>query len=153
MILIEKVEQYAAHLLEKVEELKSKFIVIDDSQLARVLKDLRGSDNLVLVGFIPSHQTEGKTADDVQNIDSMLWLVLSKFDKSDGQDSFIQEMKRLQLAANELQKQMLLDKANFFENCGLHRQLQVPSIRIDPIWDLFSFIGYEVEYTLKTPVF
>ena len=153
MILIPKVKEYADSLVTNISDLKKRLFVIDDSQLAKELNDITDSDNLILVAFVPSHVTDGTDVDNAQNIDSMLWLVLSKFDKNEGQERFIDEMARCQLAANAIQKKMYDDKVNFSDCRGVMKQLQAQSLQIDPIWDLFSCIGYEIEYKLKTSIY
>lgn len=153
MILINKVKEYADSLVERITDLKTNYFVVDDSQLANIMRDVTVSDSLILVAFVPSHKTEGKDVDSVQNRDVMLWLVLSKFDKNEGQEAFIEEISRCQLAASEIQKMMLADKVNFSSPCSALKHLEVASIEIDPVWDLFSCLGYEINYSLKTKVY
>lgn len=153
MIQISKVKQYADSLVERIADLKTTYLVVDDAQLASIMRDVTLGDNLILVAFVPSHKTEGKDVDSVKNRDVMLWLVLSKFDKNDGQTAFIEEISRCQLAASEIQKMMLSDKVDFSSPCGLLKHLEVASVEIDPVWDLFSCLGYEINFSLKTSVY
>lgn len=151
MILIEKVEEYAQSLLSSISDLKKYYTVIDDSQLSKVLEDVSKDENLILVGFIPSHKIEGKDSDKAISRDSMLWLVLQKVSRKE--DDFIETMKRCQLATKEVIKKMIADKPNFDNTCGIMRQLDVPSIEANPVWGLNSCDGYEIDYQLLTNLY
>jgi len=47
---------------------------------------------------------------------------------------------------------MLADKPNFNGECKLMRQLDIASIKIDPVWALAGCDGYEIDYQLLTPI-
>ncbi|MCB6097725.1 hypothetical protein [Flavobacterium psychrophilum] len=153
MILLEKIEQYGAHLLAEIPDLKKFYLVVNDSQIVKVLNEINEDDNLILIGFIPSHKSEGTNQDNVQNRDFSLWMVLNKVDRNDGQEAFIASFKRTQIAASAIEKQMLTDKPNFGGQCSLMRQLQVASIEINPVWALAGCDGYEINYQLLTPIY
>jgi hypothetical protein len=150
MILIEKVEEYGTKLLNDISVIKKFLIVCDDSQLAKEVKDYTDSDNIILVGFIPSHETIGTNVDNVQDVDVMLWLVLEKNDSKGGHQATIESFKRTQLAVKAIKTQMLNDKPNF--SCSnTMKELEVASFAIDPVWGLAGCDGYEINYKLKTP--
>lgn len=151
MILIEAVEHYGNELVQAIDDLKSYHTVIDDSQLSKILNSVAKEQNLILVGFIPSHKLEGKNSDDVSSRDFMLWLVLQKVSRSE--DDFIETMKRCQLATKEVIKKMIQDKPNFTDTCGPMQHLEVPTIEANPVWGLNSCDGYEIEYQLRTNIF
>lgn len=151
MILIEKVEDYAQTLIATIADLKTYHTVVDDSQLSKILDNVAKDENLLLVGFIPSHKLEGRNTDDVISRDSMLWLVLAKVSRSE--DDFVETMKRCQLATKEVIKKMIADKPNFDDTCGPMRQLEVATIEANPVWGLNSCDGYEIDYQLKTNLY
>jgi hypothetical protein len=153
MILIEQVEQYGYKLVQDIPELKKFLLVLDDSQLTKFMSKISIDDNLILVGFIPSHETTGTNVDNVQNRDNMLWMVLNKVNRGDGMEAFVDSFKKCQLAAKEVEKQMLEDKPRFGNGqCTLMKQLEVASIKIDPVWALAGCDGYEINYSLLTPI-
>jgi len=152
MILIDKVEEYGEKLKNDITAIRKFLMVCNDSQLAYDIKDYTDSDNIILVGLIPSNETLGTNVDDVQDLDVCAWLVLEKFDSKDGNEVTMQTFKRTQLAAIALKKQMLTDKPNF--TCSnTMKNLEVASITIDPIWRLAGCNGYEVNYKIKTPTY
>lgn len=151
MILIEKVEEYGARLIATVPELKICLLVCDDSQLADVMKDITHSDNIILVAFIPSHEVLGTNVDNVQDLDSLLWMALEKTDVKDGHQEMINSFKRTQIAIKKIKNQMLEDKPNFSDCGNTMKKLEVASIKIDPIWRLAGTNGYELNYRLITP--
>ena len=154
MITIEKVELYGNKLKDLIADIKHFIMVLDDSQIVNEMKDVGEDQNLILVGFIPSHKSDGTDVDNVQNRDYMLWMILNKVDRRSGQAEFLASFKRCQSAALLIQKQMLADKPFFDANeCTMMRQLDVPTISIDPVWALAGCDGYEINYQLKTPIY
>lgn len=153
MILIDKLETYGEKLITLIPDLKKFILVVDDSQLVKEMSNVTFDDNLILVGFIPSHKADGTNVDNVQNRDFCLWMVLNKVDRNDGQEAFIASFKRCQLAAKEIEKQMLTDKPNLGDGCTMMRQLQLATIDINPVWALAGCDGYEINYQLLTPIY
>ena len=153
MTLIDKIETYGQTLIDSIPELNKFILVVDDSQIVKEMKDITYDDNLILVGFIPSHKADGTDVDNVQNRDFTLWMVLNKVDRNDGQEAFIASFKKCQLAALEIEKKMLADKPNLGNGCTMMRQLQVATIDINPVWALAGCDGYEINYQLLTPIY
>lgn len=150
MIDIQKITAYTEEIKSQIPEIKSTFLVIDDSQLSNYLKETSESDNLILVGFIPSHSIDGST-DDPLTTDSMVWLILKKTDRS--QRSFIETMQECQRVTKTLVKKMINDKPSFDNSCGIMRMLQIATINIDPVWAINSCDGYEISYQLKSSIY
>lgn len=152
MITIEKIEQYGNKLKDTITDIRHFIMVVDDSQLVNEVKDITDDQNLILVGFIPSHKSDGSSVDDAQNRDFTLWMILNKVDRRNQQE-FIQSFKRCQAAALEIEKQMLADKPSFGNQCTMMRQLEVKSILIEPVWAFAGCDGYEINFEMKTPIY
>jgi hypothetical protein len=153
MITIAQIKGYGNKLMSLIPEIKKVILVVSDSQLVEMMNDISDSENLILVAFIPSHQSDGSDVDNVQNRNSTLWLILNKIDRNEGHDAIMDSFEKTQPTALAIQKQMLLDKSNSSGTCSLMRQLIVNSINIDPVWALAGCDGYEINYQLTTPIF
>lgn len=153
MILIDKVEEYAQKLVDEIPELKTMFLVVDDSNLASLLKDCTDSNNIILVAFIPDNETVATNVDNSQDLDSLIFLVLEKTDSKAGHSEMLESFKRTQLAAKKIKLQMIEDKENFTDCGNTLRDLEIASIKIEPVWRLTGTNGFEISYQLKTPTF
>ena len=152
MIEIQKVEEYAAEIKAAIPDITQIAIVIDDSQLSKKIADYNIGDT-ILVGFIPSHQIEGANADSAMSLDYMLWMVLNKIDRNEGNDEFISKFKLAQRITKDIIRKMLVDKPGFGGTCGIMKFLQVPTIKADPVWSLNACDGYVINYSLKTGLY
>jgi hypothetical protein len=144
------IKDYADQIMQEIPEFTKSLIVMDDSQLNKIISGITTKDGFVLVGFIPSHKLEGKTADDVKTKDRSLWLVLHKVDRDKGLVYLFDKMVSSQALTKKLVKKMLNDSVMTDNTCGLMRMLLVPSLSIDPVWSLAGCDGYEINYELKT---
>lgn len=150
MITIQELQNYAADVLGNIPEFKSKFIVIDDSQLSKVMEDISFDDNLIFVAVIPSHKMNGNDSDAAMPLDLMLFMVLNRFDRKDGHEAFLESMSLCQNATKKLINKMIADKRDENQMCGLMKYLQVQSISVDPIWELLGCDGYEINFQIKS---
>lgn len=153
MISIENVKLYAQELKAAVPEIKQDFLVINDTQLAKELSEVSPTNNCMLISFIPSHKLQGDNVDSVLTNDFMMFLILIKADRAEGQEEFIQTMKDAQQVAKKVWKKMLSDKSPASGTCGLMRMLQITTISADPIWALNGCDGYEISFQLKTSIY
>lgn len=153
MVDITKIRDYADEVLVQIPEIKKRYIVMDDSQLSKVMMDVKVSDYFILVGFIPSHKLEGANADTAKTKDRSIWLILHKVDRNKGADYLLDMMAQNQQATKKLIQKMLNDSVMTDNTCGLMRMLEVNSITVDPVWSLAGCDGYEIYYQMKTNIY
>lgn len=150
MIDLLELEQYLDEIKEAVPAIKTTYLVIDDSQIIEIVKDIRESDNLILLGIVPSHSVSGSNVDNLRSKDIMAFLVVKKADRKIKHSDFIANLYSCQQAIRAVELKMLSDMAND-DNCGsLMRQLEVTSIDINPIYYLAGTDGYEINFYLHT---
>lgn len=152
MIDLIEIEQYLEHVKDSVEAIKTTRLVIDDSHINEVLRELKESDNLLLLGLIPSHQTDGQDVDDVTSKDIMAILVLKKADRKIKYSDFIANMHTCQQAAKQIRLKLMGDMEAYNDGCSFLSMLNVPSISIDPIYGLGGADGYEINFNFNTHI-
>ena len=149
MVDLLQLQQYLDDVKAAVPAIKTTYLVIDDSQIVEIMKDIRESDNLILLALVPSHAVTGNDADALRSKDIMAFLVLKKAERKIRHSEFINNLHSCQQAIKEVQLKMLNDMGDD-ENCIFLRQLEPASVTIDPVWSLAGTDGYEMNFYLHT---
>lgn len=150
MLDILQFRNYLEHLKETVDGINSVHLAIDDSQIADFVKDMKQSDNLVLVGIIPSHQAQAADEHSLMNKDLVALLVLRKADRKLRHNEFIEALHSCQLAAKAIELQLLHDMYSYNGGCSFLQMLEPGSINIDPLYALAGTDGYEINFSLRS---
>jgi len=152
MVDLLQLQQYLEEVKAAVPAIKTTRLVIDDTQITEIIKEIKVSDNLILLGIVPAHQVRGTSYDNVQSKDIMAFLVLKKADRKEKHSVFITNLHKCQQAIRAVQLKLLTDMDDD-ENCGSFlRQLDVGSMAIDPVWQLGGADGYEINFSLYTSI-
>jgi hypothetical protein len=150
MVDILRLQEYLDEVKEAVPAINITRLVVDDSQIIEIMKDIREKDNLILLAIIPSHSVTGTNIDSLQAKDSMAFLVVKKVDRSLKHTEFINNLHSCQQAIKAVELKLLNDMSND-ENCtSIMRQLEPTSINIEPVWGLAGTDGYEINFYLHT---
>jgi len=145
-----RLQDYLAKIKSKVPAIKTAHLVIDDSQLTDIMKDLKESDNLILLALLPSHTMQGQDEDDVHSKDLMAFLVLKKADRKIKHAEFINNMHSCQEATRAVITKLILDKPDFEDGCSILNMLAAASITASPIWNLAGADGYQIDFELHS---
>ena len=149
MVDLLQLQQYLDEVKSAVPAIKTTYLVIDDSQIVEIMKDVRESDNLILLALVPSHAVTGNNYDNSQSKDIMAFLVLKKAERKIRHSEFINNLHSCQQAMRAVELKLLIDMADD-ENCSFLRQLEPSSLTIDPVWSLAGTDGYEMNFYLHT---
>ena len=150
MVDLLQLQQYLDVVKEAIPAINTTRLVIDDSQIVEIMRDIKESENLILLGIVPSHAVSGQDIDDMRSKDMLAFLVLKKVDRKVKHSEFIDNLHSCQKAIREVEFKLLNDYADI-ENCSSFlRQLIHSSITIDPVWGLAGTDGYEINFSLHT---
>lgn len=152
MLPINRLLEYQAEVVELLRDQNNAKMfnftdmIIDDSELALVLKERVPEDNTFLISVMPSFVVKG-------NEDNSKWQNLLQFfilDKTDysehDRDSFRNIFVTTQVKAQAFVFKLLEDKANGHGAiCGFLNQLDENSIRVDPVWKMNGCNGWTIE--------
>jgi hypothetical protein len=150
MIDLLQLQQYLEHLKENVPAINTAKLAIDDTQITAIVRDLKESDNLILLAIVPSHKLQGQDEDDVHTLDQLAFLVLKKVDRKVSHADFIINLHSCQVAAKEVVSRLIIDKTEYNDGCSFLNRLSVSSFKIDPVFALAGTDGYEIEFLLQT---
>lgn len=152
MIDIEKVEEFGEYIKTKISEINKFFFIVDDSDLVKMLGDVKQTDNLLLIGFIPSHNNEGTSADNVTVDNHLVWLILHKYNKNEGYKVMLDNLKTSQKVAKKINQLMLLATEDNGD-CPKFHGIVTNSISIDPVTGLAGCDGWEINFKTNTKLF
>ena len=147
MVDIKRLQDYLQEIKDKVPAITITYLVIDDSQITELMKEVKDRD-MVLLALVPSHGLEGAHEDNVRSKDLMAFLVMHKADRKMKHVDFIDNLHKCQLAGKEIVNKLILDKPDFEDGCSIINMLEVPSIKMDPVWQLAGADGYQIDYFL-----
>lgn len=155
MLQINRIREYQVEVKNLLLDASNKplfgytTMVVDDSQLSRVLKERSESDNTMLISIVPDHVVTG--SDDallIQNAVSFFILDKTAYSEHD-HDSFIDIFTSTQSKALAFVKQLLKDKDRpRGSSCSFLSWLKPNSITIFPIWGKDDCNGWQIDFTL-----
>ena len=128
-------------------------LIIDDSELSKILKERTQEDNTYLIAVMPEFNMKGEQ-DSAKWENILQFFILDKTDYSEhDRDSYLNIFVQTQAKAQAFVEKLLDDKANqdgMF--CGFLSWLDENSIRVYPVWKKDGCNGWAVEINLDTPL-
>jgi 6-pyruvoyl-tetrahydropterin synthase len=128
-------------------------MVVDDSELSKILKERVQEDNTYLIAVVPEFNMKGD--EDRAKWENILqFFILDKTDYSEhDRDSYLNIFVKTQAKTQAFVNKLINDKANqegLF--CGFLSWLDENSIRVYPVWKKDGCNGWSVEINLDTPL-
>lgn len=128
-------------------------MVIDNSELSKILKERVPEDNTYLIAVMPEFNMKGEQ-DSAKWENILQFFILDKTDYSEhDRDSYLNIFVQTQAKAQAFVNKLLEDKSNhegLF--CGFLSWLDESSIRVYPVWKKDGCNGWAVEINLDTPL-
>ncbi|MGJ8760398.1 MAG: hypothetical protein ACSHXA_07610 [Polaribacter sp.] len=150
MLKLNDFRAYIKSIETAIAEITSSQTVMDESQLSKFLNNQITNTRIVL-GIIPKHKFIGNEVN-VQSKDIISILVLQKVVRSSlTQELFLDELAESQRITQLVVDKILADYENE-DSCGIMRQLLLSSFDINPIWELNSCDGYQIDFSLKNDI-
>ena len=149
MLPLNRLLEYQAEIIATLgDENNNKFfkfatMIIDDSELAKVLKERVPEENTFLISVMPDYSMKGEQDNEKwENI--LQFFILDKTDYSENDhDAFLDIFVQTQIKAQALVYKLLQDKAN--EDgvfCGFLSWLKEDSISVRPVWKMNGCNGW-----------
>ena len=138
---------YTQELHDSIEGINFNKIVVDDSEITDYLRELRSSDNLMLLGVVPESSATARDEDSFQlKTSSMFWVLEKTSDSNMPYDDMQAMWERTYVAAEAIIRKMMQDKID--GECATLRRLDPNSITITPVWKKASTNGWVIEFNL-----
>ena len=153
--LLEYQAEVCASLLDEQDNKMFNFtdMIIDDSELSKVLEERVEEDNTFLISVMPDFAIKG-TEDNAKWENMLQFFILDKTDYSEhDRDSYLNIFVTTQVKAKAFVDKLLEDKTNLDGMfCGFLSWLDENSIRVYPVWKKDGCNGWAVEINLDTPL-
>jgi len=158
MLPLNRLREYQAEVADALrdEENQKLFnycdMVVDDSELSKILKERVEEHNTFLIAVVPEFNMKGE--EDKAKWENVLqFFILDKTDYSEhDRDSYLNIFVKTQVKAKAFVDKLLEDKTNLDGMfCGFLSWLDENSIRVYPVWKKDGCNGWGVEINLDTP--
>lgn len=153
MLSINRLYEYLAESKSEIERIKSIKLVVDDSEIVNELDAHKESDNMILMGVIPIYDTSGSNDDAITHNNYLMFLVLEKtnYSKFKNQDERVSMWNRTHEVIKEFEEKLISDKSDSEDGkCPELKDLDVRSIRIEPVWKLGGCNGWMLTATVES---
>lgn len=126
-------------------------MVVDDSELSKILKERVPEDNTFLIAVVPEFNMKGEE-DQAKWENILQFFILDKTDYSEhDRDSYLDIFVTTQAKALAFVNKLLEDKGNHEGMfCNFLSYLDENSIRVYPVWKKDGCNGWAVEINLDT---
>jgi 6-pyruvoyl-tetrahydropterin synthase len=126
-------------------------MVVDDSELSKILKERTQEDNTYLIAVVPEFNMKG-SQDNAKWENVLQFFILDKTDYSEhDRDSYLNIFVQTQSKAQAFVEKLLEDKSNLDGMfCHFLSWLDENSIRVYPVWKKDGCNGWAVEINLDT---
>jgi len=157
MLPLNRLLEYQAELCEALRDSTNEKMfnftdmIIDDSELAKVLKERVPEDNTFLISVMPDYTMKGEQDNEKwENI--LQFFILDKTDYSEfDRVAFLDIFVVTQLKAEAFVYKLLEDKANVDGVfCGFLSWLKEDSISVRPVWKMNGCNGWTVTINLDS---
>lgn len=128
-------------------------MIIDDSELSKVLEERVSEDNTFLISVMPEFGIKG-TEDNCKWENILQFFILDKTDYSEhDRDSFRGIFVQTQAKTQAFVNKLLDDKSNLDGMfCGFLSWLKEDSIIVSPVWKKQGCNGWMIEINLESTV-
>lgn len=157
MLPINRLLEYQAEVCEMLRDENDKKLfnysdmVVDDSELSKILKERVPEDNTFLISVMPEFNIKGQE-DNAKWENILQFFILDKTDYSEhDRDSYRNIFVQTQIKAQAFVDKLLEDKSNHEGVfCGFLSWLDENSIRVSPVWKKDGCNGWTVEINLDS---
>lgn len=159
MLPINRLKEYQAEVCEELRDVNDQKLfnytdmIIDESELAKILKDRVEDDNTYLISVMPDYNVKGEE-DNAKWENVLQFFILDKTDYSEhDRDSYHNIFVQTQIKAKAFVDKLLDDKANHASVfCGFLSWLKEDSINVRPVWKMNGCNGWTITINLDSPL-
>ena len=153
MLSITRLNEFLAEAKAEINTINYINMVVDDSQLVKLLKDRETDDNNFLIGIVPEFGIDGDE-DKTKWSNQLMFMVLAKTSRSNVDlEEQVEVLESTRVTAKALIDYMLESKTgDNGDMCGLMNELVENSISVTPIWEKAQCCGWMIQIDLLTRV-
>ena len=149
MLNATKLREFLAAAKTALPEIKQTIPVISDDDVANFTRDIKTSDNeVVLVGVLPSYGLDFRDRDNYYHKNRMMLFVVKKFDIKKGNDAFLDIYDETGAIVLKLEEWLFAEAEKFPCN-PIFKQIDFRTFSPDPVRDYHGFFGYMINFDLN----
>jgi len=148
MLRVNQLKSLLEESQQEINGLNKNVLLLDDSELTNFLKDLKTTENCILIGIMPQFPVTGNE-DGIKFISQLQFMILKKTsDKNINHDEYLDVFQ-------ETQDLMLLFITNFLgekmeDLCSGTADVVENSISVYPVWRKAQCNGWALEIDLRS---
>lgn len=153
MIAISRLYEFLIEKKAEITELNTVKLVVDESEIINDLSAHKESDNMILVGVIPAFDNSPtKNEDAIAQNNYLMFMILEKtnYAKFKSMDDRVSLWNRTQQVMGKFYESLIEAKTTGANGlCPEFHELDISSIRIDPVWMLAQCNGWMLTVTIE----
>lgn len=152
MLSVSELQTFSEAHVAARPNLENYFMVASDDELAGLYRDITNEgEACTLVVVMPTFDGNIPDEDNRRLRNNLYFMVVKKTDKKAGHDARVEIFKKTQEEIKQLLIKVLDLHFNFGTNC-LFRDIDLSSIRIDPVQDYVGSNGFQIEFSTLTKI-
>lgn len=149
MLNATKLREFLDAAKTAIPEIKQTIPVISDDDVALRTRDIKTSDNeVVLVGVLPSYGLNFRDSDNYYHNNKMMLFLVKKFDTRKGYDAFLNIYDETGPLVLKLEEWLFAEAEKFPCN-PIFKQIDFRTFTPDPVRDYHGFYGYMINFDLN----
>ncbi len=151
MLSITRLNEFLVEAKAEISTIKYTAMVVDDSQLVKLLKDRETDENNYLICIVPQFGING-TEDTTKWNNQLMFMVLASSGRSNiTLEEQVGILESTRATAEALVVYMVGEKTGDNGNlCGMMNELVENSIMVSPIWEKAQCCGWMIQIDLLT---
>lgn len=152
MLALQDLEDFASQHIADRPNLENFFMVAQEDEYVNYMQDVvNPNDMMTLVVVLPTFDSRISDEDDRKMGNNLYFMIVKKTDNKAGYDEKIEIFKKTQTEMNELLKK-ITELAYSDQNNCLFREIELPTLRIDPVTNYHGTNGWEMEFVTETKI-
>ena len=154
MLEVNSLKQFTAEMQGKISGINKSIVLLDDSELTNILKELKLTENCILIAIMPQYPVKGND-DAIKWVNQLQFMILKKSADRDfkNHDEYLDMFQQTQLLMKEFVNILLMEKTgDNGDLCGLLNELVEQSILVYPVWRKAQCNGWALEIDLLSNI-
>ena len=138
-----------SHFDNEIDTINKNWMVIDENHVVKDLSEISTDENILLIGLMPNYGTDAENSDNVLDKSFSQFLILEKTDYSElNRQQFLDIFQRTFLVAKEIKDRLIEYSADKQCEFPYLMQLDINSLKMEPIYKLAQCNGWALEFDL-----
>ena len=149
MLNASKLKSFVEAAQAAIPAIKQSFRVVSDDDVAKFTRDVKTSDDeVVIIGILPSFGLNYKNEDNYNHSNNLMIFLVKKFDINEGNDAFLDCYDETGAVVLGFEN-WLFKESQKFPCPDLFKEIKFQSFNADPVRDYHGFFGWMIQFELN----